>query len=291
MAAVLAVLLTFVLAAPEAAQDIGPRAVVVGGPLGNVASRDATLAFTASSGAPLGRFECRLDGGPWAVCRSPVTYSGLVGGPHRFEVRLTGLFVDPAPAIRDWVVALGTQTLPCPLVGRCSNPLGEQRPRPRPRRRRDADGCAYGGNRVGEVSTARLDRAVVCVLSKARTRRGLPVLRTSRPLAEAAASHGRDMVANRYFSHVAGNGSSPADRIRSTGYLRGARFWAVGEVMVYSRRSFTPRRVVQAWLRSPRHRSVVLTAAFRHVGVGIVRGSPGNRRRGATCVANLGRRG
>lgn len=283
--------LAALLGSPDAALARGPHALIVEGPQGEVASRDASLTFAASSGAPFSRFECRLDGGAWSACSSPKTYTGLVGGPHRFEVRLLGLLVDTTPAVRDWVVALGTQTLPCGLARRCPNPLPPQHPHPRTPRRRDAEGCAYGGNRVGEVSSVRLNRAVACVLSKTRAQRGLPALKRSRALEAAAAGHGRDMVAKRYYSHISLDGKDPADRIGGVGYLRGARFWAVGEVMAFTRASFTPSRIVRAWLRSPKHRSVILTAAFRQVGVGIVRGTPTNPRRGATCVANLGRRG
>lgn len=256
-----------------------------------MALRDARFEFAASSGAAFSRFECRLDGGAWSRCSSPKTYTALVGGPHRFEVRLVGLLVDATPAIRDWVIALGTQTVPCGLAKPCPNPLRPERPSGRPRRRRDAGGCAYGGNRVGEVPTARLNQAVACLLSRARMRSGLPPLKRNRALERAAARHGRDMVVNRYYSHVSRDGSDPADRIRGVGYLRGARFWAVGEVIAFTRPSLTPRRVVRAWLRSSKHRDVIMTGAFRQVGVGIVRGVPANPRTGATCVANLGRRG
>ena len=34
------------------------------------------------------RFQCRLDGGGWAVCRSPVTYQGLAPGSHVFRVKV-----------------------------------------------------------------------------------------------------------------------------------------------------------------------------------------------------------
>ena len=283
--------LAFTLGAAETALALGPRAVITAGPQGETASRDARFDFASSAGAPLARFECRLDGGPWTRCESPKVYTALVGGAHRFEVRLVGLLVDSTPAVRDWVVALGTQTLPCPAGERCPNPLPPQRPTSRPRRRRDADGCPYGANRVGEVSNERLSRAVACLISKARVRRKLPALHRNRALEAAAVAHGRDMVAKRYYSHVSRDGSAPADRIRRVGYLRGSRFWAIGEVMAFTRPSFTPTRVVRAWLRSPKHRSVILTAAFRHVGAGIVRGTPSTPRSGATCVAELGRRG
>ena len=282
--------LVLALASAEPALALGPRALITAGPAGEVASGDARFTFVATSGAPLSRFECRLDAGPWTRCSSPKTYAGLVGGPHRFEVRLMGLLVDPTAAVRTWVVALGTQTLPCHVAEHCPNPLTPQHPKSRPGKRRDAGGCAYGANRVGEVSIARLNQAVACLVSTARTRRGLQPLRRNRALQAAAVAHGRDMAARRYFSHASRDGSTPADRIRAAGYLHGARFWAVGEVMAFTRRSFTPSRVVRAWLRSSKHRRVILTAAFRHIGAGIVRGTPSSRR-GATCVADLGRRG
>ena len=283
--------LALALASAEPALALGPRALITGGPEGEVTSRDARLSFAASSGAPFARFECRLDAGPWTPCSSPKTYTGLVGGPHRFEVRLVGLLADPTAAVRDWLVALGTQTLPCRPGARCRNPLPPQRPSSRRRKRRDAGGCAFGGNRFGEVSSVKLDHAVRCLVSRARLRRGLQPLRRSRALETAAAAHGREMVAKRYYSHISRDGSTPADRIRGVGYLDGARFWAVGEVIAFSDSSFTPSRVVHAWLRSSKHRAVILTAAFREIGAGIVRGTPSNRRKGATCVANLGRRG
>jgi uncharacterized protein YkwD len=99
------------------------------------------------------------------------------------------------------------------------------------------------------------------------------------------------MVAKRYYSHVARDGRQPVDRIRGFGYLHAKRFWAIGEVMVFARPSFTPSRVVSAWLRSAKHRGVILTPAFRHMGAGIVPGTPTSRRKGATCVADFGRRG
>src|SRR5262249_45963075 len=51
------------------------------GPSGSVASASATFAFTAESGATV---ECRLDGGTWEACSSPVSYPGLADGSHTF---------------------------------------------------------------------------------------------------------------------------------------------------------------------------------------------------------------
>ncbi len=40
----------------------------------------------ASSGGIL-RFECRIDGGKWSTCRTPLSLKGLEPGTHRFAVR------------------------------------------------------------------------------------------------------------------------------------------------------------------------------------------------------------
>ncbi|MGZ6587943.1 MAG: Ig-like domain-containing protein [Solirubrobacteraceae bacterium] len=62
----------------------------------------ATVAFSASeSGAT---FECRLDGGAWAACTSPKTYTGLNLAQHTVEVRATDAAgnVEASPAGATW---------------------------------------------------------------------------------------------------------------------------------------------------------------------------------------------
>jgi hypothetical protein len=64
-------------------------------------SSSSTAAFTYSSSEPGSTFECSLDGGGFASCAAGgVTYSGLGGGPHSFQVRAvdTSGNVDPTPA-------------------------------------------------------------------------------------------------------------------------------------------------------------------------------------------------
>jgi hypothetical protein len=76
---------------PSAASASGPETVLLGGPGALTSSSTATFSFEAGghSGSPdNASFQCRLDStGDWEPCSSPVTYTELADGPHRFEVR------------------------------------------------------------------------------------------------------------------------------------------------------------------------------------------------------------
>lgn len=68
--------------------DDQPSAPAITGSPPPAAGRDAT--FTFASGDPTVTFECALDDLGFASCTTPVTYQGLVDGPHRFLVRSVG---------------------------------------------------------------------------------------------------------------------------------------------------------------------------------------------------------
>jgi hypothetical protein len=80
-----------------------PDTTITAGPSGTVASTSATFQFNATEN---GARQCRLDGGAWADCSSPVSYSSLAQGAHTFEVRAYDGAgnVDPTPALASWTV-------------------------------------------------------------------------------------------------------------------------------------------------------------------------------------------
>ncbi len=69
-------------------------------------STSATFSFIASDAGP--GFECRLDGGAFADCSSPVSYTGLTEAAHTFEVRAEDAAgnLDATPATHAWTVDL-----------------------------------------------------------------------------------------------------------------------------------------------------------------------------------------
>jgi uncharacterized protein YkwD len=137
---------------------------------------------------------------------------------------------------------------------------------------------------------AQMRQATLCLLNRQRARHGLPRLRAQRALSHAAARYARQMVRHRFFDHVSPAGSTMAQRIKRTNYLRDTRGWSLGENLAWGAGSrATPRQIVAAWMRSAGHRRNILSGGFREVGVGIAMGAPTGGA-GATYVNEFGRR-
>ena len=69
---------------------IAPVVTITNGPTGTVGVTSATVSFEVDD--PTATSQCRIDGGGWLPCSSPVTFAALTDGPHTVEVRAT----DPA---------------------------------------------------------------------------------------------------------------------------------------------------------------------------------------------------
>jgi hypothetical protein len=87
-----------------------PETTITSGPEGTSTVAEATFEFTSDDGAT---FECRLDGGEWAVCESPAFVTGLADGGHTFAVRATDAagHTDATEAVRVWTVTLAPEPL------------------------------------------------------------------------------------------------------------------------------------------------------------------------------------
>ena len=78
-------------------------------------SSRARFAFGTDRGT---RFACALDDERFRTCRSPVSYSDLAPGEHRFRVRAAGRRgSDRSPARRTWKVAAVAEVAPAPVAG------------------------------------------------------------------------------------------------------------------------------------------------------------------------------
>jgi hypothetical protein len=90
---------------PEPPADIAaPETTIGSGPASS--STATTASFSFSSSEPASSFACKLDGGSWAGCASPVSYASLGVGSHQFSVRATDAAgnTDQTPATQSWEV-------------------------------------------------------------------------------------------------------------------------------------------------------------------------------------------
>jgi uncharacterized protein YkwD len=135
-----------------------------------------------------------------------------------------------------------------------------------------------------------VERAVLRLLNHERVMRGLERLERDRKLERAAVRFSRHMVAADFFSHTSPGGSTVLSRIKSTGYLRGARGWTVGENIAFGTGHYaTAGETVEAWMKSPGHKANILNPGFKEIGIGIALGAPGHRG-GATYTTDFGTR-
>lgn len=89
---------------PPPGDTTPPETTITAAPPRNSRSSSAMFSFAANE--PGARFQCRLDGAPFADCASPTTYSGLPGGGHTFAARAIDAAgnVDATPATHSWRV-------------------------------------------------------------------------------------------------------------------------------------------------------------------------------------------
>jgi uncharacterized protein YkwD len=110
----------------------------------------------------------------------------------------------------------------------------------------------------------RVERSVLRQVNALRAQHGLRRLRRSRALARSADQKALEIVWTRTMSHASPDGTPMAMRVR-----RHVRARRVGETLaaVPARRK-QASAIVSAWMRSPLHRSQILSGSFRRVGIG-----------------------
>jgi uncharacterized protein YkwD len=107
--------------------------------------------------------------------------------------------------------------------------------------------------------------AILRSVNGVRARHGRRPLGLGPALHRAARAHSVDMVRRGYFDH-----GPFAQRLRRFG----VRARALGENIAYATEpGFSARAVVQMWLASPPHRSVMLDPSFSRIGVGVAGGA------------------
>jgi uncharacterized protein YkwD len=120
---------------------------------------------------------------------------------------------------------------------------------------------APGGSSLTPTSH---ELAILRAVNRVRVAHGRRPLALGRTLHRAARSHSVDMARRGYFDH-----GPFAQRLRRFG-VRG-RY--LGENLAYATEpGFSAGVVLQMWMTSPGHRSVLLDRSFRRIGVGVAGG-------------------
>jgi uncharacterized protein YkwD len=125
--------------------------------------------------------------------------------------------------------------------------------------------------------------AVLCLVNQVRAQHGVLPLALSNDLDVAAEEHGRELVEQDYFAHVAPDGETPVQRIRNTGYIPNPSVgYVIGENLAWGTYDLaTPGSIVAAWVASPGHLANILEAQYRETGIAVVAQVPGSLSQGA----------
>jgi len=145
---------------------------------------------------------------------------------------------------------------------------------------------------IAATTVAAARAALACLIDEARQERDRIALRLDDRLARAARDQAADMVRRDYFAHVTPTGADLTDRLRRASWPPGGQGWWAGEILALGSGPLsTPRRLVAAWLSSPPHRAILLSARAVRIGIGVVRDTPDGRHPadGVTAAAELGR--
>jgi len=87
-----------------------------------------------------------------------------------------------------------------------------------------------------------------------------PALTWNNLLESASYKHAKDMFQNKYFSHIAPDGSNAAERIEREGYT----WLTYGENIGSGYKN--EQEVVEGWLESPSHCKNIMNKQFKEIG-------------------------
>lgn len=119
------------------------------------------------------------------------------------------------------------------------------------------------------TSTQTMESDIVFWTNHQRIKAGCKALTVNSALTNAGRTHSAWMARTGTFSHVGNGGSTFDARIRSAGYRKPS-----AENIAWGYRSGAD--VVNAWMKSPGHRTNLLNCASKTVGVGAVYAANGN---------------
>jgi uncharacterized protein YkwD len=145
------------------------------------------------------------------------------------------------------------------------------------RARASTTACRATSAAPSRANVAAIDAATLCLMNQVRSAAGLRPLRLNRALSGIASGQASDMVRGDYFGDQSITGQSPLTRIMTSGYeahTASVHLLTAQNIGWGTGPNATPAGIVNAWMESPPHRRIILTAAYRDVGVGVAPSVP-----------------
>jgi uncharacterized protein YkwD len=135
--------------------------------------------------------------------------------------------------------------------------------------------CTYANLRPTSADTAAVDAATLCLLNQMRAAYHLLPLRSNHELQAVATTQVSGMVRRDYFGDDSPSGQSPGALVEAIPYgAHAARLSTAQDLGWGTLSDATPAGMVAAWMDSPPHREIILTAEFRDVGAGVAPSVP-----------------
>jgi uncharacterized protein YkwD len=157
-----------------------------------------------------------------------------------------------------------------------------------------ASSCAYANLRPSAAERSRVDAATLCLIDRVRAAHHLRPLRANSELQSVATTLVGGMVRRNYYNDNSPSGQSPGSLIATIPYGAHAASLSTAQDLGWGTLSdATPAGMVRAWMSSPPHREIILTAAFRDAGVGVAPAVPeviGRGTHGATYAVEFAAR-
>jgi uncharacterized protein YkwD len=158
---------------------------------------------------------------------------------------------------------------------------------------RAATTCAGVNLNPGPTDGPAIEAATVCLIDQVRAAHHLRPLRSNGYLQLVAAAQVSAMVRANYFADIRPTGETPWLLIARTPYAAHARISAGQNLGWATAGDATPLGMVTAWMNSPPHRQIILSGAFRDLGVGVTAALPsvlGQGSEGAIYAVEFGAR-
>lgn len=135
--------------------------------------------------------------------------------------------------------------------------------------------CAHANLRPSSSNLRSVEAATLCLINRLRHSDHLHSLRFNDNLHAVAVGQASEMVIGDYFGDDNRAGETPLQRIVATSYpAHAARVSTAQNIGWGTGPNATPAAMMRAWLRSPPHRRIILTAGYRDIGIGVAPAVP-----------------